>query len=190
MFFGTGLTLKITKTRYHICVDYFCDVLITQTLAAIFLKLNSIVELKNDSCCECVPGVVKPYWPIKEDVKVFNKALRMYFKHDYKTLMSGQPIPHLYLSQKLKLSELTEPENLLEMLVYNGYLSAMPSRTQVLPVKKRTLGANKNETVLSTITFHNVSIPNKEILTAFHKIIRSEAKLKMMQAARENVKFE
>lgn len=112
---------------------------------------------------------------------MFNKALKTYFKQDYKVLMSGKVLPNLYLSQKLTLAEITEPENLLEMLVYNGYLSAMPSYSKTIPIKKRAtkLDRGKNETLLSTITFHNVSIPNQEILMAFHKIIRKEKKDKL-----------
>ncbi|XP_017299322.1 uncharacterized protein LOC103508600 [Diaphorina citri] len=135
-------------------------------------------------------GVVKPYWPSKEDVKVFNKALKIYYKHDYKTLMSGEAIPNIYLSQKLKLSEVIEPENLLEMLVYNGYLTAIPSQTKDVPLKRKMPGQNKNETVVTTITFHNVTIPNREILTAFHKIIRKENKEKLQNANEGEVKEE
>ncbi|KAI5745796.1 hypothetical protein M8J76_014226 [Diaphorina citri] len=135
-------------------------------------------------------GVVKPYWPSKEDVKVFNKALKIYYKHDYKTLMSGEALPNIYLSQKLKLSEVIEPENLLEMLVYNGYLTAIPSQTKDVPLKRKMPGQNKNETVVTTITFHNVTIPNREILTAFHKIIRKENKEKLQNANEGEVKEE
>uniref|UniRef100_A0A8D8YQ99 Uncharacterized protein n=1 Tax=Cacopsylla melanoneura TaxID=428564 RepID=A0A8D8YQ99_9HEMI len=137
-------------------------------------------------------GAIKPYWPNKEDVQVFNKALKMYFKQDYKVLMAGKVLPNLYLSQKLKLSEIIEPENLLEMLIYNGYLSARPSHTKVIPMKKKALGLkfggpdkNKNETLMATITFHNVSIPNQEILMAFHKIIRKEKRDKKKETENE-----
>lgn len=130
-------------------------------------------------------GALQSYWADKTDIKIFHQALRNFLPYDYKELMSGRTLKNIYLSQKLNLAEIIQPENLLEMLIYYGYLNAIPSDCKTVRLSKPNSDENGQNSTYATITYHNVSIPNKEILKSFHRVLRKE---KIKKAKEEHAK--